>query len=341
MSFLQVIWFLLVGVLLTGFAILDGFDLGVGVWYLRAKGDKDRRTLLNAIGPVWDGNEVWLLTGGGAIFAAFPPVYASVFSGFYLAMMLVVFCLITRAVSLEFRSKEESPRWRQVFDAAFSVSSTVAGLLFGVALGNILRGIPLSEAGDYTGTFFGLLNPYALLIGVLGLVMFAFQGANFITLKAADDLRVRAGRWVAVTGIVYLVLFVAASGATLAAMPHLTENFSAVPVLWLIPAAAVAAIVLAILYARKDQPKRAFFFSSLSIAGMMGITGASLFPRLVPALNAPELSLTAANASSSELTLEVMLVMALVGMPLVLGYTIWVYRAFAGKVDPESPSSHY
>jgi cytochrome d ubiquinol oxidase subunit II len=290
---------------------------------------------------VWDGNEVWLLTGGGAIFAAFPPVYATVFSGFYLAMMLVVLCLIARAVSLEFRSKETSPRWRGAFDTAFSASSIVAGLLFGVALGNILRGIPLSDAGDYTGTFFDLLNPYALLIGVLGLAMIAFQGANFIVLKSDGELKTRARRWATLSGALFGVLFIAASGWTLGGRPHLTENFSAVPALWLVPAAAAAAVGLAIRAVRKEQPKRAFVLSSLSVAGMMGITGASLFPRLVPVLGAPELSLTAANASSSELTLKVMLILAIVGMPLVLGYTIWVYRAFAGKVDVESPSSHY
>ncbi len=341
MSFFQVIWFLLVGVLLTGFAILDGFDLGVGAWYLRAKGDPERRTLLNAIGPVWDGNEVWLLTGGGAIFAAFPPVYATVFSGFYLAMMLVVVCLITRAVSLEFRSKEESPRWRGIFDVAFSLSSIVAGLLFGVALGNILRGIPLNERGDYTGTFFGLLNPYALLIGVLGLAMLAFHGANFITLKSAGDLKARAETWAARSGILYLALFAVASVTTVVAVPHLTENFFAVPVLWLVPTVGAVTITLSVRFVRKARPEKAFLFSSLSITAMMGIAGASLFPRLVPALGAPELSLTAANASSSERTLKVMLLLAVVGMPLVLGYTIWVYRAFSGKVDPNSPSNHY
>ena len=338
---LQATWFMLVGVLLTGFAILDGFDLGVGFWHLRAKGDAERRTLLNAVGPVCDCNEVWLLTGGGAIFAAFPPVYASVFSGFYLAMMLVVLMLITRAVSLEFRSKVESPSWRKLWDGAFSVSSTVAGLLFGVALGNVLRGITLDQGGNYTGTFLGLLNPYALLIGVLGLAMLAFHGANYAALKTDGELHSRARRWSTGAGIAYLVLFLAAVGTTIGTQPHLLENFSSTPILWAIPVIALCAIVAGLLFGRRGLPGRAFLASAISIAAQMGLAGAGLFPRLVPALGDPALSLTAANSSSSEKTLGVMLVLALVGMPIVLGYTIWAYRAFKGKVDVTNEANHY
>ncbi|MCP4674580.1 MAG: cytochrome d ubiquinol oxidase subunit II [Deltaproteobacteria bacterium] len=341
MTWLQVVWFLLVGVLFTVFAILDGFDLGVGFWYLGSKGDKERRTLLNAVGPVWDGNEVWLLTGGGALFAAFPPVYASVFSGFYLAMMLLLLALISRAVSLEFRSKEESTTWRSTWDVVFSVSSILGGLLFGVALGNILRGITLNEAGDYTGTFLALLNPYALLIGVLGLTMLAFHGANFIVLKAPGDLAVRARRWSLGAGMVYLALYIVASGVTIATQPHLMENFSFAPVLWAIPILALAFIAAALFFSKNDKPGKAFLFSSLSIAGMMGVTGAALFPRFVPALGSPELSLTAANSSSSELTLKTMFILAVIGVPIVLAYTIWVYKAFGGKVDVDQESNHY
>ncbi|MDJ0762504.1 MAG: cytochrome d ubiquinol oxidase subunit II [Myxococcota bacterium] len=341
MTPLQVTWFLLVGVLLTGFAILDGFDLGVGFWHLRARGDKERRTLLNAVGPVWDGNEVWLLTGGGALFAAFPPVYATVFSGFYLAMMLVLLALISRAVSLEFRSKEPSTTWRATWDTVFSVASIVAALLFGVALGNIMRGIPLNEAGDYTGTFFTLLNPYALMIGLVGLAMLAFHGACFIVLKAPGDLGLRARTWALKMGVVYIALFVIASFVSIATQPHLMANFASTPILWAIPTLAILAMAGAVLFTKNDQPKRAFFASSISIAALMGTTGAALFPSLVPALDNPALSLTAANASSSELTLKTMFILALIGMPVVLAYTIWVYRAFGGKVDIENESNHY
>ena len=341
MTWLQVVWFLLVGVLLTGFAILDGFDLGVGFWHLGSKGDKERRTLLNSVGPVWDGNEVWLLTGGGALFAAFPSVYASVFSGFYLAVMLLLCALIFRAVSLEFRSKEKSAVWRSTWDVVFSVSSILAGFLFGVALGNVLRGIPLNESGDHTGTFLGLLNPYALLIGVLGLSMFAFHGANFIVLKTPGDLSVRAKGWSFGSGVVYLAFFFIVSVLTIVNQNHLMENFSSVPVLWGIPVLALLFILGSLFFGKKDKPGKAFIFSSLSIAGMMAITGSALFPRLLPAINNGELSLTAANSSSSHLTLKTMFFLAIIGMPIVVGYTIWVYRAFGGKVDIEQESNHY
>jgi cytochrome bd ubiquinol oxidase subunit II len=341
MNAYQVIWFLLVGVLLTGFAVLDGFDLGVGIWHLKSKGDTERRTLLNAVGPVWDGNEVWLLTGGGAIFAAFPPVYASVFSGFYLAMMLLVLCLVARAVSLEFRSKEESPKWRSLFDGVFSISSMIASLLFGVALGNILRGIPLNENGDYTAGFLDLLNPYALLIGLTGFFMIAFHGANFIVVKTPNDLERRAKSWARLSGIVYLALFIIASAWSIAFMPQRLENFFSVPVLFLIPAVALLSIIASLYFGGKDRRKAAFVLSGVSIASMMGITGASLFPTLVPALNDPALSLTAADSSSSETALKAMLVLAVVGMPFVLGYTVWVYRKFRGKVNIDSPANHY
>jgi cytochrome d ubiquinol oxidase subunit II len=274
--------------------------------------------MLNAVGPVWDGNEVWLLTAVGALFGAFPLVYASVFSGFYLALMLILLVLMGRAISFEFRSQVESPRWRGAWDVVFSVSSTVAILLFGVALGNILRGIPLDPAGNYTGTFFGLLNPYALMIGVLGL----------------------AG-WVGPAGALYLVLFLVASVVTVTTQGHLLDNYRAHPLLWAIPVAVLSFIGGALFLHRNGEAGRAFLCSSLSIAAIWGLVGAGLFPKLVPALGAPELSLTVVNASSGGLTLKAMFIIALLGMPLVIGYTIWVYRAFKGKVDVSQESAHY
>jgi cytochrome bd ubiquinol oxidase subunit II len=341
MTWLQVTWFLLVGVLLTAFAILDGFDLGVGMWHLGAKTDKERRTLLNAVGPVWDGNEVWLLTGGGALFAAFPPVYASVFSGFYIAIMLLLLALISRAVSLEFRSKEESPTWRATWDVVFSFSSILAALLFGVALGNVLRGIPLSEAGDYTGTFLQLLNPYALLIGLTGLAMIGFQGANFMVIKTENDLQARARRFATISGASFFALFLVAVIATVTTQPHLMENFSSMPILWIIPLLGFASIGAGLFFVKKEQAGKAFIASSMAVVSMMSLSGAGLFPRMVPALNDPALSLTISNSSSTERTLMTMLILTVIGVPIVLTYTIWVYKAFAGKVDPDHPSSHY
>jgi cytochrome d ubiquinol oxidase subunit II len=341
MTALQVIWFLLMGVLFIGYAILDGFDLGVGFWHLGAKGDDERRAMLNAVGPVWDGNEVWLLTAGGALFGAFPAVYASVFSGFYLALMLVLLVLMARAISFEFRSQVQSPGWRGAWDVVFSVSSTVAILLFGVALGNILRGITLDPAGNYTGTFFGLLNPYALMIGVLGLAMLAFHGALYMVIKGSGELEERARRWAGPAGSLYLALFLVASVVTVVSQGHLLENYRVLPLLWAIPVAVLAFIAGALFLHRNGEAGRAFICSSLSIAAIWGLVGAGLFPRLVPALGAPELSLTLANAASGEMTLKVMLIIALLGMPLVIGYTVWVYWVFKGKVDVAHEGSHY
>lgn len=338
MSALQVIWFFLVGVLLIGYAILDGFDLGVGFWSLFTRKDEERRTLLNAIGPVWDGNEVWLLTGGGAIFAAFPHVYATVFSGFYLALMLVLFALILRAVAVEFRSSDPSPRWRSVWDGAFALGSLLPALLFGVAWGNLLRGVPLDAEMNYTGTFFTLLNPYALLIGLVGFAMLATHGALYLVLKTENDLARKALRWARRSWWAYLVLLLGAMGTTVATQPQLAPNYNRIHSLWFLPLGTLAVVLLIGVFIRQGQPRRAFIASALSIAGLMAMSGAALFPRLVPALGQPELSLTIMNASSSALTLKTMLILALLGLPPVIGYTIWVYRIFGGKVRLEEES---
>jgi len=333
MSALQVIWFVLIGVLLTGYAILDGFDLGVGFWHLFAKKDTERRTLLNAIGPVWDGNEVWLLTGGGAIFAAFPHVYATVFSGMYLALMLVLLALIFRAVSVEFRSKEQSQRWRNSWDVAFALGSVIPALLFGVALGNIMRGLPLNPDWTFTGTFFTLLNPYALLIGLVGFAMIITHGALYIVLKTEGGLAAQAGKWAQGSWWAYALLFLAGTVFTATTQQHLLENYLRVPALWLLPVAVLIAVALIGVFNRLGRARLAFGASVISIAGCMGLVGVSLFPRIVPALGRPALSLTVANASSSELTLLTMLILALIGMPIVIGYTIWAYRTLGGKAE--------
>ncbi len=336
MSSLQVIWYVLIGVLLTGYAILDGFDLGVGFWHLFTKKNKDRKRLLNAIGPVWDGNEVWLITGGGALFAAFPHVYATVFSGFYLAMMLVIFALIFRAVSIEFRSKNPSSTWQKSWDVAFSAGSVIAALLFGVVVGNILRGLPLDANMNFTGTFFGLLNPYALLVGLLGLAMFATHGAMFIVLKTDGELANNAKNWGQKAWIVYLALFLVTTVVTILSQEHSLINWMALPFLWIVPLMVVFLVMMIGIYNKKGQGGKAFVTSSLSIGGLMAIASISLFPNLVPASNDPALSLTLMNASSSKLTLGVMLIVALIGIPIVLAYTIWTYRTFSGKVNLET-----
>ncbi len=332
MNLLQVAWFLLIGVLLAGYAVLDGFDLGVGIWHLFARKEEHRRMLLQSIGPVWDGNEVWLLTGGGAIFAAFPHVYATVFSGFYLALMLVLLGLILRAVSVEFRNKESSPRWRGLWDIGFAVGSMLPALLFGVALGNILRGLPLDEKMDFAGTFPSLLNPYALMIGLLGFAMLAVHGAAWIVLKTEGPLAEQAKGWLHKAWIAYLGLFLVAVFITLIGRFDLLKNYNEVPFLYSVPAVALIAIVLIGVSNRKNQPLMAFAYSAVSILALMCLCGAGLFPNLVPSLGDPKLSLTIVNASSTPLTLKTMLIVALIGMPLVLVYTVWIYRTFGGKV---------
>ncbi|MBN1570242.1 MAG: cytochrome d ubiquinol oxidase subunit II [Acidobacteria bacterium] len=341
MTILGIIWFFLLGVLFIGYSILDGFDLGVGVWHLRGRRDEERRTMLNSIGPVWDGNEVWLISAGGVLFGAFPSVYATVFSGFYLALMLILLVLMLRAIAFEFRSKHESPRWRNTWDIVFSLSSIVATILFGVALGNILRGVPLDKNALYTAGFLALLNPYALLIGVLSLAMFAYHGALYIVMKAPGELENRARGWAGTAGMAYLILFVIASVFTAFFQPHLLRNYGRFPALWALPIITICMIVFSTAQHRRGRCRSSFIASSASIALMWLMVGAGLYPNLVPALGMPERSINIANGASSDSTLLAMLVIAVLFLPLVVGYTIWVYRVFKGKVDVSSEYAHY
>jgi len=331
MNELQITWFCLIGALLTGYAILDGFDLGIGFWYLFAPNERDRKALLHAILPYWDGNEVWLLTAGGAVFAAFPAVYASVFSGFYLALMLVLFGLIFRAVSIEFRLKAESRLERNLWDWGFALGSIVPALLFGVAAGNVLRGIPLSPAGDYAGRFVDLLNPYSLLIGVTGLAMFAAHGALYAVIKTGPGLADRARTWALGAWTLYLLLFIVSLLATLLFRKGLLNNYAAVPLLWGIPLLGLVGILAAGHFSYRRMPKPAFLASCVAIAGLIGSGAAGIFPNMVPASNDAALSLTIASASSSRLTLKTMLALTITGVPLVLAYTVWVHRLFSGS----------
>jgi len=327
MATLQIVWLLLIGILLIGYAILDGFDLGVGCWHLFAKKGRERSQFLHAIEPFWDGNEVWLLTGGGALFAAFPPVYATVFSGFYLALMLVLVGLIFRAVSIEYRNKVEDPRWVAAWDFAFSIGSILPSLLYAVAVGNLVRGLQLNANGDYTGGFFALLNPYALVVGLVGLTMFALHGALYLAVKTGGETQRKARVWAAQAWKAFALLYFVAAGWT--ACCYLRNGV----VLPLVPATlAVVALALIRAFSRKGEDLKAFLASCAGIALVMLSVVAVLFPNLVIASNDPALSLTIFNASSSFRTLSVMLVIALLGMPVVIGYTVFIHRVFKGKV---------
>lgn len=331
-EFLQVVWYILVGVLITGYAILDGFDLGVGVLSpFVARSDKERRTLLNAVGPFWDGNEVWLLTGGGALFASFPHVYATVFSGFYLALMLVLFALILRAVSFEFRSRVESETWRRAWDGVFFVASLLPALLTGVAVGNVIRGVPLDAQMEFAGNFFTLLNPFSLLVGLTGLAMFVTHGAIYLMVKTEGELAERAKRWAAGGWIAWVVLTVL---VTVVAVFDAPARFAGKPwVIWVLPALTVLFLALTRVNVGRGEAGKSFLFSALSIAGLMSTFGAGNFPYLLPARNAAEYGLTVYGASASQNTLTAMLIIALIGVPLVLVYTVYIYHIFRGKTQ--------
>jgi len=329
---LQVIWFVLVGVLLAGYALFDGFDLGVGTLYpFLGKTDEDKRVMRTSIGPVWDGNEVWLLTGGGALFAAFPPVYATVFSGFYLALMLVLFSLIFRAVSFEFRHHD--PAWGKVWDNAFFLGSALPALLFGVAAGNIIRGVPLDKAGEFTGNFFTLLNPFSLVMGVMGLTMFLVQGSAWLAVKTTGDLYDRS---VATRGLmqkVFAGVVVLATAATFLLVPRASAAVmgSIFGIVFL--ALLLGAIVWGFLASKAARDLHAWYAASLTAVSLVGLWAVSIFPAMVPAINDPKLSLTIFNSSSSQLTLTVMLIIAAIGVPIVLFYTALIYKIFRGKVQ--------
>ena len=329
---LNTIWFILVGVLFTGYAMLDGFDLGVGALHLFVKKDEERRVLLNAIGPVWDGNEVWLVTGGGALFAAFPDVYATVFSGFYLAFYLLLASLIFRAVAIEFRSKQPMRWWRQTWDISFSAGSIFSSLLLGVALGNLAWGIPIDEHGEFAGTFLGLLMPYPLLVGVTTVALFMMHGAIYGVLKTEGPLHDQLRGW-AMNAIIFFVICAATTSmATLLYVPHMADRVRANP--WLF------SIVLVNMLAIADIPRefhhnrdwRAFLSSCLAMITLMLLFGLNLFPNLVYSRPHPENSLNIYNAASSPKTLGIMLVIAVIGVPIVIAYTGCIYWIFRGKV---------
>ena len=328
---LSAIWFLLIGILLVGYAVLDGFDLGVGGLHLLvARTDEERRTVMTSIGPVWDGNEVWLLTAGGALFAAFPVVYATVFSGFYLALMLILLALIFRAVALEFRGQLASAGWRRAWDVAFSLGSLLPALLFGVALGNVARGLPLDAGGSYTGGLSGLLDPFTLLVGLTGLAMFVMQGALWLVVKTEGAVQARARLAAFIAVATFAVLWVITTVASTAVAPGLWDAWALGPA-WLVPVVFVVAVLAVPVLLRLGRAGLAFLASSAAIGALFGILGIGLYPTIVPSTG-PGAALTVTTASSSDLTLGVMLVMALIGMPLVLAYTAFVYYRFRGKV---------
>ena len=329
---LNTIWFILVGALFTGYALLDGFDLGIGALHLFTKDDNERRVMLNSIGPVWDGNEVWLVTGGGALFAAFPNVYATVFSGFYLALMLLLAALIFRAVAIEFRSKQPMRWWRQMWDSGFSAGSVLSGLLLGVALGNIAWGIPIDERGEFAGTFLGLLKPYPLLVGVTTVALFMMHGAIYGTMKTEGALHDKLRAWARRCIIFFVICAVTLTMATLLYVPHLTVHVREYPELFSIALLNMLAIANIPREFHHGRDWRAFLSSCAAIATLMALFAVDIFPNLVYSLPNPDNSLTIYNAASSPKTLGIMLIIACIGVPVVIAYTFSIYWIFRGKV---------
>ena len=335
---LNTIWFILVGVLFTGYALLDGFDLGIGALHLFTTEDDERRIMLNSIGPVWDGNEVWLVTGGGALFAAFPNVYATVFSGFYLALMLLLASLIFRAVAIEFRSKQPMRWWRQMWDVSFSVGSILSGLLIGVALGNIGLGIPVDEKGEFAGTFLGLLTPYPLLVGITTVALFMMHGAIYGVMKTEGKLHDKLRLWAVNSIIFFVICAVTLTMTTLLYVPHLTARVHDNPWLFGIALANMLAIANIPREFHHGNDGRAFMSSCAAIITLMALFAVNIFPNLVYSQPNPENSLTIYNAASSPKTLGIMLVIACTGVPVVLAYTASIYWIFRGKVKVDRMS---
>jgi cytochrome d ubiquinol oxidase subunit II len=321
------IWFLLIAVLWTGYFVLEGFDFGVGMLLpLVGRTENDRRVAINTIGPVWDGNEVWLLVAGGATFAAFPEWYASLFSGFYLALLLILIALIVRGLAFEYRGKIDSDRWRRNWDLAIIAGSTVPALLWGVAFANIVQGVPLDADHEYTGTLLTLLNPYALLGGLATLSLFALHGATFLALKTHGDVRVRANALVPRIGVPAILL----GGA------FLVWTFFSHSVLWtgLPILVAAGALVAAVLVAIGGREGWAFLLTALAIVAVTVTLFGSLYPDVLPSSTNPAFSLTTTNASSTPYTLTIMSWVALAFTPIVLAYQAWTFWVFRRRISP-------
>ncbi|MFN2152607.1 MAG: cytochrome d ubiquinol oxidase subunit II [Anaerolineales bacterium] len=328
------LWFILIVVLFTGYFVLEGFDFGVGILLpFLGKDDRTRRMIINTIGPHWDGNEVWLLTAGGAIFAAFPNWYATLFSGFYLALFLMLLALIVRGVAFEFRSKDENPKWRALWDWCIFIGSLVPALLWGVALANIVRGVPIDAEMNYVGGFFNLLNWYALLGGLTSLVGFTLHGAIFLSLKTTGDLQERS-HILALRLWIPAVVLLLAFGVSTYFVTDILEKLGVNP--GVVPILAGVALLLAGYFLRIKRAGWAFAMTSLSIATTTITLFMILFPRVMISSLNPVWSLTIYNASSSEYTLKVMTIVALIFVPIVLIYQGWTYYVFRKRLTAES-----
>ena len=326
------LWYLVVGAVFTGYGILDGFDLGAGAWHLFFRKEQSRRIALNAVGPVWDGNEVWLVIGGGTLFAGFPVVYGSLFSAMYVPLMLFLFMLIFRAISIEFRSKEEMKWWRRMWDISYSVSSAVLAFLLGVVLGNVLLGMPLDDNYEFSGSWLSFLNPYAILVGITTLALFMMHGAIYLTMKTEDRLFAKVHYLLTRSIIAFVALFIILTLYTLLYVPHLSDGLKDNVALFGVPLLSVLAIANIPRLVRKRKYLKAFVFSSLTVGLLLITVALELYPVIILDSSGAGNDITVYNGVASNKSLGIMLTFVAVGGPLAVGYTAFVYKTFWGKV---------
>ncbi len=333
-------WFILLGGLLVGYAILDGIDLGIGMLHLAlGKNDAERRTNLNAIGPFWTGYEVWLLVAGGSMVAAFPHLYAVSFSGFYLVLTLVLWLLIGRGVGIEFRSHIQDPMWRSFWDAVFCVSSFLLAVLFGAAVGNVVRGVPFDSLGNFQESFALALNPYAILIGLLSVALLATHGANFLATKTDGDQQARARLWASRLWYGVAALTLAATVSSFFVRADLSANFLRYPFLSVLPFLALLSLAAVPFFQRRGEDGKAVYAGAVLIGTLMASAGASLYPMMLPDLGKPEQGLTIYNCAAPHRDLVTAFVANLIGMTFVIGYHIVIHRVFRGTVKV-APGEH-
>lgn len=331
-------WFLVIGAVFSGYTILDGFDLGAGALHLFFKKEESRRIALNAIGPVWDGNEVWLVIGGGALFAGFPGVYASVFSTFYELFMLFLVLLIFRAISIEFRSKEPMLWWRSLWDTSYSVSSILITLSLGLVLGNVVKGLPINERAEYVGTLADFFNPYALLIAFTTLALCMMHGAIYLVMKTEHRLYAKLTVLVKNTTIFFVMMFALTTLVTLVYMPHLVKRFQEVPLLFGLPMLAILAVANITRQITKRNYRFAFASSAVVAASLMTLVATGLYPNIVLSTLDTAYSLTIYNSTSTDKTLRILLTITMIGVPLTALYTSFVFWTFRGKVKIDEHS---
>jgi len=333
------LWYLVVGLLFSGYAILEGFDYGAGAWHLFFKEDLSRRIAINAIGPLWDANQVWLIIGGGALFAGFPVLYATLLSSMYIPFMLFLMLLVLRSSAIKFRSAEEMIWWRKTWDIIYFVSNTLISFLLGVVLANVLQGLEIGENYSYKGgMFFSFLNPYAIMVGLTSLSLFMTQGAIFLLLKTEGRLYVRLTFLLKKSMIFFLVSFAATSLYTLVFLPGVTDKFREFPVFFVIPVLAFLAVANIPRLVSKKKYAYALIFSSLTMAFLLMLVAFQLYPVLLPSKISPEYSVTIYNAASSQKSLGIMLTIVAIGSPLLAGYFLFLYKTFHGKVKLDDTS---